>query len=134
VGGLADFYRWQSEGMDESGDNERAKVEAMIGGWKQLIGDGLRSLIDKLRVSRVEHCASCPQRHVGTGTPELCPHRLTPTRDWKRLIHIHDSCIMPRWSIAPIAAPRWRPMVNFLLTAAAYDKRIAAPVSTIGSI
>jgi hypothetical protein len=29
-----------------SGYNKRAKVEASIGRWKQVIGDGLRSRID----------------------------------------------------------------------------------------
>jgi hypothetical protein len=37
-----------------SGYNERAKVEATIGRWKQVIGDGLRSRIDERRVTEVK--------------------------------------------------------------------------------
>ena len=35
-----------------SGYNSRAKVEAGIGRWKQVIGDGLRSRIDERRVTQ----------------------------------------------------------------------------------
>jgi transposase len=37
-----------------SGYSRRAKVEAAIGRWKQLIGDGLRSRIDARRATEVE--------------------------------------------------------------------------------
>jgi hypothetical protein len=33
--------------------NQHAKVEAAIGRWKQMIGDGLRSRIDERRVTEV---------------------------------------------------------------------------------
>jgi hypothetical protein len=44
---IADTSRraWQKA----SGYNKRAKVEASIGRWKQVIGDGLRSRIDERR-------------------------------------------------------------------------------------
>jgi hypothetical protein len=35
-----------------SGYNKRAKVEASIGRWKQVIGDGLRSRIDECRMTK----------------------------------------------------------------------------------
>ncbi len=37
-----------------SGYNRRAKVEAAIGRWKQVIGDGLRSSIDERRVTEMD--------------------------------------------------------------------------------
>ena len=36
-----------------SGYNKRAKVEASIGRWKQVIGDGLHSRIDERRTTEV---------------------------------------------------------------------------------
>jgi hypothetical protein len=45
-----------------SGYNQRAKVEATIGRWKQKIGDGLHSRIDKRRATEVDvavHALNC---------------------------------------------------------------------------
>ena len=42
---------WQNA----SGYNMRAKVEAAIGRWKQVIGDGLRSRMDERRVTERRH-------------------------------------------------------------------------------
>ncbi len=45
-----------------SGYNWRAEVEAAIGRWKQVIGDGLRSRIDKRRVTEINvavHVLNC---------------------------------------------------------------------------
>jgi hypothetical protein len=43
------YEAWQKA----SGYNKRAKVEASIGRWKQVIGDGLRSRIDERRMTEV---------------------------------------------------------------------------------
>jgi hypothetical protein len=45
-----------------SGYSRRAKVEAAIGRWKQLIGDGLRSRIDARRAAEVEVAVHVPNR------------------------------------------------------------------------
>jgi hypothetical protein len=37
-----------------SGYNRRAKVEATIGRWKQVIGNGLRSRLDERRATEVD--------------------------------------------------------------------------------
>jgi len=82
---------WQNA----SGYNSRAKVEAAIGQWKQVIGDGLRSRIDGVgRLKSPSPSLSSPQ--VAAGTPELCPHHLSP--NGVGIIAL----------TAPIPAPRWR--------------------------
>jgi hypothetical protein len=40
---------WQNA----SGYNRHAKIEAAIGRWKQVIGDGLRARMDERRVTEV---------------------------------------------------------------------------------
>jgi hypothetical protein len=52
-----------------SGYNRRAKVEAAIGQWKQVIGDGLRSCIDERRVTEVEVGVYALNRMLDLGRP-----------------------------------------------------------------
>jgi hypothetical protein len=52
-----------------SGYNRRAKVEAAIGRWKQVIGDGLRSLIDERRVTDVHVVVHVLSRMLNLGRP-----------------------------------------------------------------
>jgi Transposase DDE domain len=52
-----------------SGYNRRSKVEAAIGRWKQVIGDGLRSRIDGRRATEVEIGVHVLNRMVGLGRP-----------------------------------------------------------------
>ena len=61
-----------------SGYTKRARAEAAIARWKQVIGDGLRSRTDERRATEVAVAAHALNRIAGAGTPELCPHRLTP--------------------------------------------------------
>jgi hypothetical protein len=49
--------------------NQRAKVEASIGRWKQVIGDGLRSRIDERRVTEVNVAADVLNRMLELGRP-----------------------------------------------------------------
>jgi hypothetical protein len=49
--------------------NQRAKVEASIGRWKQVIGDGLRSRIDERRVTEVNVAANVLNRMLELGRP-----------------------------------------------------------------
>ena len=52
-----------------SGYNRRAKVEAAIGRWKQVIGDGLRSRIDERRVTEVSVAVHVLNRMLELGRP-----------------------------------------------------------------
>jgi len=52
-----------------SGYNRRAKVEAAIGRWKQVIGDGLRSRMDNSRVTEVEVAVHVLNRMLELGRP-----------------------------------------------------------------
>jgi hypothetical protein len=52
-----------------SGYNKRAKVEASIGQWKQLIGDGLRSRIDERRMTEVNVALDVLNRMLELGRP-----------------------------------------------------------------
>jgi len=52
-----------------SGYHWRAKVEAAIGRWKQVIGDGLRSRIDERRVTEVEVAVHALNRMLDLGRP-----------------------------------------------------------------
>jgi Transposase DDE domain len=52
-----------------SGYNQRAKVEAAIGRWKQVIGDGLRSRIDERRVTEVNVAVHVLNRMSELGRP-----------------------------------------------------------------
>ena len=52
-----------------SGYNRRAKVEAAIGRWKQVIGDGLRSRIDERRVTEVNVAVHVLNRMLELGRP-----------------------------------------------------------------
>jgi transposase len=52
-----------------SGYNKRAKVEAAIGRWKQVIGDGLRSRTDERRVTEVNVAVDVLNRMLELGRP-----------------------------------------------------------------
>ena len=52
-----------------SGYNKRAKVEAAIGRWKQVIGDGLRSRTDERRVTEVDVAVHALNRMLALGRP-----------------------------------------------------------------
>jgi transposase len=52
-----------------SGYNKRAKVEASIGRWKQVIGDGLRSRIDERRMTEVTVAVDVLNRMLELGRP-----------------------------------------------------------------
>jgi hypothetical protein len=52
-----------------SGYNSRAKIEAAIGRWKQVIGGGLRSRIDERRVTEVEVGVHALNRMLEFGRP-----------------------------------------------------------------
>jgi hypothetical protein len=52
-----------------SGYNKRARVEAAIGRWKQVIGDGLRSRIDECRVTEVHVAVDVLNRMQELGRP-----------------------------------------------------------------
>jgi hypothetical protein len=56
---------WQTT----SGYNRRAKVEAAIGRWKQVIGDGLRSRRDDRRATEVEVAVHVLNRMLALGRP-----------------------------------------------------------------
>src|SRR4051812_30810748 len=52
-----------------SGYNRRAKVEAAIGRWKQVIGDGLRARLDDRRATEVEVAVHVLNRMLTLGRP-----------------------------------------------------------------
>ena len=52
-----------------SGYNRRAKVEAAIGRWKQVIGDGLRSHTDERRATEVDVAVHVLNRMLTLGHP-----------------------------------------------------------------
>jgi transposase len=52
-----------------SGYNRRAKVEAAIGRWKQVIGEGLRARIDERRVTEVNVAVHVLNRMLEMGRP-----------------------------------------------------------------
>ncbi|MEO8714622.1 MAG: IS5 family transposase [Acetobacteraceae bacterium] len=60
-----------------SGYTKRARAEAAIGRWKQVIVDGLRARTEERRAIEVERRRPRAQPHTGTRTPDLRPHRLT---------------------------------------------------------
>ena len=49
---------WQNA----SGYNKRARVEAAMNRWKQVIGNGLRAHTDKRRATEVAGMTACPCR------------------------------------------------------------------------
>lgn len=57
---------WQSM----SGYTIRARAVAAIGGFEQVIGDGLRSRTEEHRAAGDERRRPCPQPHAGPGTPD----------------------------------------------------------------
>jgi hypothetical protein len=66
-----------------SGYNKRSRVEAAIGRYKQVIGDGrpstrgrVRSRKDQRRTTRGRRLRSCPEPDAGVGTPGLRPRRM----------------------------------------------------------
>ena len=65
--GIAEGGRmaWQKA----SGYNRRAKVEAAIGRWKQVIGDGLRSRLDERRATEIDVAVHALNRMVELGRP-----------------------------------------------------------------
>ena len=79
-----------------SGYTKRARAEAAIGRWKQVIGDRLRAHTDERRATEVDVAGPRAQPHAGAGTPELRPHRLN-------LAGAGVSAPAPL-----IPAPRWR--------------------------
>lgn len=56
---------WQTT----SGYNRRAKVEAAIGRWRQVIGDGLRARLDERRMTEVEVAVHVLNRVLELGRP-----------------------------------------------------------------
>jgi transposase len=56
---------WQ----EASGYDKRAKVEAAIGRWKQVIGAGLRSRMDKRRVTEINMAVDVLNRMLDLGRP-----------------------------------------------------------------
>jgi hypothetical protein len=52
-----------------SGYNKRAKAEAAIGRWKQVIGDGLRSRADERRATEVDVAVHVLNRMLELGRP-----------------------------------------------------------------
>jgi hypothetical protein len=57
-----------------SGYDKRAKVEASIGRWKQVIGDGLRSRKDKRRMTEVNVAVAVLNRMLELGRPNSFHH------------------------------------------------------------
>ena len=53
-----------------SGYTKRARVEAAIGRWKQVIGDGLRSHTDERRATEVDVAVHALNRMLELGRPE----------------------------------------------------------------
>ena len=56
---------WQKR----SGYNRRAKAEATVARWKQVIGDGLRSRTDERRATEVAVAAHALNRMLELGRP-----------------------------------------------------------------
>ena len=56
---------WQKR----SGYNKRARAEAAIGRWKQVIGDGLRSHTDERRATEVDVGVYTLNRMLELGRP-----------------------------------------------------------------
>jgi hypothetical protein len=56
-------------GKKTTGYNKRAKVEAAIGRWKQVIGDRLRSRVDERRVTEVSVVVHVLNRMLVLGRP-----------------------------------------------------------------
>jgi len=69
--GSARVGAWNGSGgwQRASGYNKRARVEAAIGRWKQVIGDGLRSRIDERRVTEVNVAFNVLNRMLELGRP-----------------------------------------------------------------
>ena len=65
--GIAEHGRmgWQKQ----SGYNKRARAEAAIGRWKQVIGDGLRARTDERRATEVEVAVHALNRMLEFGRP-----------------------------------------------------------------
>ena len=75
-----------------SGYNRRAKVEAAIGRWKQVIGDGLRSRIDERRVTAVDIAVHVLNRMLELGRPNYVRITLAPNGDGGHCVHSPDPC------------------------------------------
>jgi hypothetical protein len=63
-----------------SGYNKRDRVEAAIGRYKRVIGDGPHSCTDLRRATEAGLAVRALNRMVEAWTPALCPHRMAP--DW----------------------------------------------------
>ena len=65
--GIAEHGRmgWQQR----SGYNKRARAEAAIGRWKQVIGDGLRARTDERRATEVNVAVQALNRMLEFGRP-----------------------------------------------------------------
>ena len=80
---------WQNT----SGYNQRAKVEATIGRWKQVIGDGLHSRIDERREPEVDVAVYVLNRMLEIGAPCYVRIPLTPTCGIRLVrVFIPDPC------------------------------------------
>ena len=85
-----------------SGYSIRARVEATIGRFKQVIGDGLRCRTDQRRATEVDVAVHASNRMLQAGTPDLRPHRLNPYRARP------TAFILSIYVARPIVPPNWR--------------------------
>jgi len=87
-----------------SGYTKRARAEADVGRFKQVIGDGLRSRTDERRATEVNVAVHALNRMLGLGRPISCPHRLNATGAGVTapapLSCATRSSTWPSWSIA----------------------------------
>ena len=84
------------------GYTKRARAEAAIGRFKQVIGDGLR-----LRTDGRRH--PCAQPHDGAWTPDLRPHRLNPERGWGNCAYMSAPFNTVRCAASlKLSSPRFR--------------------------
>jgi hypothetical protein len=80
---------WQNA----SGYTKRARVEAAIGRFKRVIGDGLRSRTDGRTPSgRSSRRRPYPKPHAGAGPPDLHPYPLTPQAQAGQSRHTPGPC------------------------------------------
>ncbi len=82
---------WQNA----SGYNKRARVEAAMNRWKQVIGNELRAHTDERRVTEVAVAVHALSRMLELGRPSYGPRRLTFDdfrRGWDQRAHIPGPC------------------------------------------
>src|ERR1700722_2207964 len=75
--------------------NRRAKVEAAIGRWKQVIGDGLRSRMDECRASETNVAVGVLNRMLELGRP--CYARIVSPKPGLGSLRRHLLIPAPRW-------------------------------------